>query len=123
MSNQVTVASRKYAHLRKYAHHLFLLKVIAKGHLLLESTPTQQTKIIIGASLSEPHIDEYAVEFVCIYYIYHTSCRKSLPALILRVLATFVNSKLFTNYLYSTQREDTNRLATARIETTRGPTY
>ena len=35
-----TVASRKYA------HPPLLLKVIAKGHLLLESTPTQQTKII-----------------------------------------------------------------------------
>jgi len=31
--------------------------------------------------------------------------------------------KLFTNYSYSTQREDTNCLATARTETTRGPTY
>ena len=31
--------------------------------------------------------------------------------------------KLFTNYSYSTQGEDTNRLATARTETTRGPTY
>jgi len=45
---------------------------------------------IIGASLSEPHIDELAVEFV---YMSRTSCRKSLPALILRDLASFVNSK------------------------------
>jgi len=53
---------------------------------------------VIGASLSEPHIDEFAVEFlsiyICIYvYISRTSCRKSHPALILRVLASFVNSK------------------------------
>ena len=49
---------------------------------------------IIGASLSEPHIDEFAVEFLYIYvYISRTSCRKSYPALILRVLASFVNSK------------------------------
>ena len=26
---------------------------------------------MIGASLSEPHIDELAVEFVYIYYYYH----------------------------------------------------
>ena len=53
-------------------------------------------KAIIGASLSEPHIDEFAVEFVYIIYILsisRTSCRKSLPTLILRVLASFVNSK------------------------------
>jgi len=49
-----------------------------------------QWSTLIGASLSEPHIDEFAVEFL---YIYRTSCRKSHPALILRVLASFVNSK------------------------------
>ena len=38
----------------------------------------------IGASLSEPHIDEFAVNFLYIY-ICRTSCRKSLPALILRL--------------------------------------
>jgi len=38
---------------------------------------------MIGASLSEPHIDEFAVNFLYIY-ICRTSCRKSLPALILR---------------------------------------
>ena len=35
-----TVASWKYAQLQKYAHSHFSLKVIAKGHLLLESMPT-----------------------------------------------------------------------------------
>ena len=49
---------------------------------------------------------------------------KSLPALILRVLASFVNSKTIHQH---TQREGTNRrtssMATARTETTRGPTY
>jgi len=53
--------------------------------------------IFIGASLSEPHIDEFAVYRICLYIlllsISRTSCRKSLPALILRVLASFVNSK------------------------------
>jgi len=49
-----------------------------------------KTKRIIGASLSEPHIDEFAVDFV---YIYHNMCRKSLLALILQVLVSFVNSK------------------------------
>ena len=27
--------------------------------------------LVIGASLSKPHIDEFAVEFVYIYYIYN----------------------------------------------------
>ena len=52
--------------------------------------------IVIGASLSEPHLDEFAVEFLSLslyIYISRTSCRKSHPALILRVLASFVNSK------------------------------
>ena len=48
---------------------------------------------IIGASLSEPHIDDFAVNFLYIY-MYRTSCRKSLPARILRVLASCVISKL-----------------------------
>ena len=89
-------------------------------------------KILVGASLSEPHIDEFAVEFLSLYiYMYIYLVRrailiKSHPALILRVLASFVNSKTIHKlYLdsYSTQREDTNHLATARTETTRGPTY
>ena len=51
----------------------------------------------VGASLSEPHIDEFAVHFLYIFiyiyiYIYCTSCRKSLPARILRVIASCVNS-------------------------------
>ena len=47
------------------------------------------TKVMFfGASLSEPHIDEFAVNFLYIY-ICHTSCRKSLPALILR-LSTYI---------------------------------
>jgi len=48
--------------------------------------------VLIGASLSEPHIDEFAVNFQYIYiyiYIYRTSCRKSLPALIL-CLSTYI---------------------------------
>jgi len=32
-------------------------------------TPTSILNDIIGASLSEPHTDEFAVEFVYIYYI------------------------------------------------------
>ena len=37
---------------------------------------------------------------ICLYIhiIYRTSCHKSLPALVLRVLVSFVISKLFTNY-------------------------
>ena len=51
--------------------------------------------LLVGASLSEPHIDEFAVNFLSlslslyIYILYicicRTSCRKSLPALILRL--------------------------------------
>jgi len=48
-----TVASQKYAHPRKYAHPPLSLKVIAR----LESTPTQQTKIIS----SSMHSDESVV--------------------------------------------------------------
>jgi len=52
------------------------------------------------------------------------SCRKSLLALILRVLPSFFNSKTIHQ---DTQREGTNccnsSMATARMETTRGPTY
>ena len=55
--------------------------------------------------------------------MFGTSYRKSPPALILRVLASFVNSKTIHKLL----RKDTNRrtssVATARTETTRGPTY
>jgi len=66
-------------------------------------------------------------KFVYIY-IYRTSCHKSLLALILRVLASFVNSKTIHQLLTNlTKWEDTNRptswMATARTETTRGPTY
>ena len=53
--------------------------------------------MVVGASVSEPHIDEFAANFLYIYiyiYIYRTSCRKSLPARILRVLASCVISKL-----------------------------
>ena len=57
-----TVASRKYAHPQKYTNPPFLLKVIAKGHLLLESTPTQQTKIIC----SSMHSDEIRSVHVCV---------------------------------------------------------
>jgi len=58
-----------------------------------------------------------------LYTLFRTSYRKSPPALILRVLASFVNSKTIHKLL----RKDTNRcpssMATARTETTRGPTY
>jgi len=43
---------------------------------------------------------------ICLCYIYRTSCRKSLPALVLRVSASFVNSKTIHQL---TQREGTNR--------------
>jgi len=55
--------------------------------------------------------------------MFRTSYCKSPLALILRVLASFVNSKTIHKLL----RKDTNRrtssMVTARTETTRGPTY
>ena len=41
------LASRKYTYPRKYAHPPLSPKVIAKGHLLLESMPTQHDEIHI----------------------------------------------------------------------------
>ena len=38
---------------------------------------------LIGVSLSEPHIDKFAVNII---YLCRTSCCKSLPALILSIL-------------------------------------
>ena len=49
-------------------------------------------KLLVGASMSKPHIDEFGVEFLSIY-IYRTLCCKSLPALISGVLASFIISK------------------------------
>ena len=65
---------------------------------------------------------------ISLYIIYHMSCRKSLPALILRVLVSFVNSKTIHQWPTTcTQREGTNHhtssMATVRMETTHGPTY
>jgi len=58
--------------------------------------------------------------------MYRMSCRKSLPALILRILVSFVNSKTIHQWP-TTQREGMNcctaSMATVRTETTRGPTY
>ena len=68
--------------------------------------------------LSEHHLDEFAVEFVYSnIYIYHTLWRKSLPALILWVFVSFVDSKLFTNYWARRNQPSTSSIATARTET------
>jgi len=48
---------------------------------------------VTGASVSKPNIDEFAVIFPYIYIFWRMSCRKSLLALILWVLASFINSK------------------------------
>ena len=72
-------------------------------------------------------LSEYNTEIWCLSWTFNrcTSCHKSLPVLILRVLASFVNSKTIHQLL--TKREDmnccTSSMATARMETTRGPTY
>jgi len=73
--------------------------------------------VVIGASPTQTSL-------LWNLYMYCTSCCKSLLALILQVLASFVNSKTIHQH---TQREGTNHctssMATARTETTRGPTY
>ena len=72
-------------------------------HIGLMKT-TENCQDIIGVSLNEPHKDEFAVNFLFIYiyiyiYICLMSCRKSLPALILRVLlVSCVNSKQLEPY-------------------------
>ena len=62
-------------------------------------------RVLLGVSLSEPHIDEFAVKFIymCVY-LCRTSCHKSLPALILRVLASCVDSKMTQVVGLKTQR-------------------
>ena len=80
----------------------------------------------IGASLSEPHLVSSTRKFdVCHGLDLQLSCHKSLLTLILRVLASFANSKTIHQHT-CTQREGMNRrtssMATARMETTRGPT-
>ena len=79
---------------------------------------------IIEASLSEPHIDEFAVNFPYNYiylflYIYRTSCRKSLPARILRVIASCVNSNHKRTHHCNINDLDTNheRSTSTRMET------
>ena len=77
-------------------------------------------------SLSESHVDEFAVEFLSLsIYILFLVCRavSHFRLLFCVFLRHSLIQKLFTNYSYLAQREDTNRLATARTETTRGPTY
>ena len=64
----ITVVSQKYTHPRKYAHPPFLLQVIAKSHLLLKSTPTQQTEIIC----SSMHNDK--IFSVCVGLLYFVLC-------------------------------------------------
>jgi len=62
---------------------------------------------IIGASLSEPHVDDFAVEFV--YFV--------------RRAVSHFWQILFTNCLVRRHKTSTSSIATARTESTRGPTY
>jgi len=64
-----------------------------------------------------------------LYHIWLTSCCKSLSALTLRVLVSFVNSKTFTNCSRVQHIEDVNQewstssKATTRAETDHSWTY
>ena len=80
------------------------------------------TRSVIGASLSEPHIDEFALYIYMYIYLVRRAV-SHFRVLFCAFLRHSLIQKLLTNYSYSTQREDTNRLATARTETTRRPTY
>ena len=58
-----------------------------------------KTKRIIGTSLSEPNIDEFAVDFVYIYYI--CAVRRAVShfqLLFCKFLCHSLIQKLFTNY-------------------------
>jgi len=61
-----TVVSRINVH--PYAHHPFSLQVIAKGHLLLERTLTQQTKTT-GSSMHNNEICSACVGLL--YFVLH----------------------------------------------------
>jgi len=63
---------------------------------------------IIGARLSEPHTDELYVSHVYMLLLFCTSYHKSLLALILRVLASFINSKTIHKLLSSARRHETS---------------
>ena len=91
--------------------------------LVLSSTCTNSTCKIIGVSLSEPHIDEFPMNFHSIFYICHTSCHKSLLALSCLLLRLSLIQKLFTNYLARRCELSTSLMVKARTETTHGSTY
>jgi len=57
--------------------------------------------------------------------LFRTSYRTSPPALILHILASFVNSKTIHKLLRKLKdmNHHISSMATARMETTRGPTY
>ena len=67
---------------------------------LVENLVTKNRKCIVGASLSEPHIDQFAVEFVYIY-IYICIIRRAVShfwLLFCEFLHHSLIQKLFTNY-------------------------
>ena len=61
-SSELILAIWQFSHPQKCAHPTFLLKVIAKGHLLLKCMPTKQTKIIC----SSMHSDKIRSVHVCV---------------------------------------------------------
>ena len=70
--------------------------------------------------MSGPHINEFAVnKIICIV---RTSCRKSLPALILRIVTSCVNSKTIHNTEFAS-REYSMDDGNSTAETTRGPSH
>ena len=86
----------------------------------------QLARVVIGASLSAPHRRVCCGISLYILYIYLVRCAVShFRLLFCAFLHLSLFQKLFTNYSYSARRHQPSisLIATARTETTGGPTY
>ena len=105
-----------------YADHGAIAVIASTTYMIIDHLSQHQclcwNDIIFGASLSEPHIDDFAVEFVCIQYM-HISIVHHAVSHIRLLFCMFLC--LFTNYSQTTQWED-SLMVTARTETICGPT-
>jgi len=85
--------------------------------MLIIHSMSARIKAIFGASLSEPHIDKFAVEFVYIY-IYVVRCVVShFQLLFYAFLHHSLIQKLFTNYSYSARRHQPSIFSIATAST------
>ena len=66
-------------------------------HVLAHARPTMSCIPLVGASVSEPHIDEFNVNFLSIYiYIYIYIVRRAVNHFLL-VFCVFLRHALFPN--------------------------